>query len=112
MEEEVSRIKARKSLLLWYMTDEPDRSSGPFAAVSPAYDKVYDIDGYHPVPLVLNCKDYEFEAYTAGTDIVMQDAYMIWISETYSVVWDTECTPGYGDCGCDNCVGEFEDILG
>ena len=28
----------------------------------------------------------------------------------HSVVWDTECTPDYGDCGCDNRVGEFEDI--
>ncbi len=22
----------------------------------------------------------------------------------------TPCTPDYGDCGCDNCQGEFEDI--
>ena len=23
---------------------------------------------------------------------------------------NTSCTPDYGDCGCDNCVGAFEDI--
>ena len=60
--------------------------------------------------LVLNCQDYEFEAYATGTDIVMQDTYVIGINATHSVVWDTECTSDYGDCGCDNCVGEFEDI--
>ena len=59
---------------------------------------------------MLNCRDYEFEAYATGTDIVMQDAYVIRVNATYSVVWDTKCTPGYGDCGGDNCVGEFENI--
>lgn len=108
--EEVSRIKSRKNLLLWYTADEPDGWGDPFDAASFAYDKIYDIDGYHPVSLVLNCQDYEFEAYTTWTDIVMQDAYVTGINATHSVVWDTECTPDYGDCGCDNCIGEFEDI--
>ena len=110
MEEEVSRIKSRKNLLLWYTADEPDGWGDPLDAASLAYNKIYDVDGYHPVSLVLNCQDYEFEAYTTGTDIVMQDAYVIGINATHSVVWDTECTPDYGDCGCDNCVGEFEDV--
>ena len=26
------------------------------------------------------------------------------------VILRTPCTPEYGDCGCDNCKGEFEDI--
>ena len=108
--EEVSTIKSRENLLLWYTADEPDGWGDPSDAAGFAYDKIYDIDGYHPVSLVLNCQDYEFEAYTTGTDIVMQDAYTVGINATHSVVWDTECTPDYGDCGCDNCVGEFEDI--
>jgi len=53
---------------------------------------------------------YEFEAYTTGTDIVMQDAYVTEINATHSVVWDTECTPGCGGCGCDKCTGEFKYI--
>ncbi|KAF9644703.1 hypothetical protein BDM02DRAFT_3181472 [Thelephora ganbajun] len=110
VEEEVTRIKYRKNLLLWYTADEPDGWEDPFDAASFAYDKIYDIDGYHPVSLVLNCQDYEFEAYTTGADIVMQDAYVIGINATHSVVWNTECTVDYGDCGCDNCIGEFEDI--
>jgi len=110
VEEEVSRIKSRKNLLLWYTADEPDGRDDPFDAVSLMYDKMYDVDGYHPVSLVLNCQDHEFEGYATWADIVMQDTYVIGINATYSVVWDTECTPDYGDCGCDNCVGEFEDI--
>ena len=110
MEEEVTRIKSRKNLLLWYTADEPDGWGDPADATGLAYDKIYDLDGYHPVSLVLNCQDYEFEAYATGTDIVMQDVYPVGINATYSVVWDTECTPDYGDCGCDNCVGELEDI--
>jgi len=110
VEEEVSRIKSRKNLLLWYTADEPDGWDDPFDAVSLAYDKLYDVDGYHPVSLVLNCQDYEFEGYATWADIVMQDVYVIGINATYSVVWDTECTPDYCDCGCDNCIGEFEDI--
>ena len=106
----MSRIKDRKNLLLWYTADEPDGWGDPSDAASFAYSKIYDIDGYHPVSLVLNCQDYEFEAYTTGTDIVIQDAYVTGINATHSVVWDTECTPDYGDCGCDNCAGDFEDI--
>ena len=108
--EEVSRIKDRKNLLIWYTADEPDGWGDPSDAANFAYDKIYDIDGYHPVSLVLNCQDYEFEAYMTGTDIVMQDVYVTGINATHSVVWDTECTPDYGNCGCDNCAGEFEDI--
>ena len=103
-------MKSRKSLLLWYTADEPDGLGDPFDEATLAYDKMYRIDGYHPVSSVLNCQDYEFEAYTAGTDIVMPDVYTIGINATHSVVWDTDCTPDFGDCGCDNCVGEFEDI--
>ena len=106
----MTKIKSRKNLLLWYTADEPDGWGDPVDATGLAYDKIYDLDGYHPVSLVLNCQDYEFEAFAAGTDIVMQDVYPIGINATYSVVWDTECTPDYGDCGCDNCVGELEDI--
>jgi len=110
VDEEVSRIKSRKNLLLWYTTDEPDGWDDPLDAAGIAYDRIYDVDGYHPVSLVLNCQDYEFEAYTTGADIVMQDVYVTGINATHSVVWDTECTQDYGVCGCDNCVGAFEDI--
>ena len=43
---------------------------------------------------------------------MVQDTYMISIKITYSVVLNMACTAGYDDCGCDNCVGEFEDISG
>ncbi|KAJ3558919.1 hypothetical protein NM688_g643 [Phlebia brevispora] len=110
VEEEVNRIKNKPNLLLWYTGDEPDGSSDPLNATVLAYNQIYDLDGYHPVSLVLNCQDYYWTEYTAGTDIVMQDTYMIGINVTFSNQWGTPCTADYGDCGCDNCKGQFEDI--
>lgn len=101
--EEVNAIKYRPNLLLWYTGDEPDGTSDPLNATTIAYDLIYSLDGYHPVSLVLNCQDYEWTSYTAGTDIVMQDVYMIGNNVTWSNEWNTTCTPDYGDCGCDNC---------
>ncbi|KAI0341174.1 hypothetical protein BDW22DRAFT_1359406 [Trametopsis cervina] len=108
--EEVNRIKNRPNLLLWYTGDEPDGTSDPLNATSQSYDLIYSLDGYHPVSLVLNCENYYFTEYTAGSDIVMQDTYMIGNNVTFSSQWGTVCTPDYGDCGCDNCKGSFEDI--
>jgi len=55
---------------------------------------------------VLNCQDYNFRSYTSGTaDILLQDTYPIGINASYSTVYDTPCMPTFGDCGCDNCVG-------
>ncbi|KAH9851271.1 hypothetical protein C2E23DRAFT_831811 [Lenzites betulinus] len=108
--EEVNRIKNSPALLLWYTGDEPDGTSDPLNATSTTYDLIYSLDGYHPVSLVLNCENYFWPEYTSGTDIVMQDTYMIGINAQFSTVWNTSCTTDYGDCGCDNCKGEFEDI--
>ncbi|KAI0702177.1 hypothetical protein C8Q76DRAFT_755941 [Earliella scabrosa] len=108
--EEVNRIKNSPALLLWYTGDEPDGTSDPLNATTTAYDLIYSLDGYHPVSLVLNCQDYYWTECTAGSDIVMQDAYTMGINATFSTVWGTPCTPDYGNCGCDNCNGEFEDI--
>ncbi|KZP33164.1 hypothetical protein FIBSPDRAFT_916135 [Athelia psychrophila] len=108
--EQVNMIKSRPNLLVWYTGDEPDGTADPLTATSTAYDLIYSLDGYHPVSLVLNCQDYQYTAYTSGTDIVMQDAYMIGNNVTYSNEWNNTCTPDFGDCGCDNCQGNFEDI--
>ncbi|KAF8128018.1 hypothetical protein EV363DRAFT_1512354 [Boletus edulis] len=102
--EQVNMIKNRPNLLLWYTGDEPDGTSDPLNATTLTYDLIYSLDGYHPVSLVLNCQDYYWSAYTAGTDVVMQDVYMIGNNVTHSNEWNTSCTPDYGDCGCDNCL--------
>lgn len=109
---QVNSIKSRPNLLLWYTADEPDGTSDPLSAPSTAYDLIHSLDGggYHPISLVLNCADYEFTSYAAGADILMQDAYMIGNNATWSTVWGTECTDDFGDCGCDDCEGVFEDI--
>jgi len=116
--EQVNRIKSRPNLLLWYTADEPDGTSDPLTATSISSNLITSLDGgdgkggagYHPVSLVLNCQDFFFNEYTSGSDIVMQDAYMIGNNVTFSSQWGTVCTKDYGDCGCDNCLGTFEDI--
>ncbi|CCM01655.1 uncharacterized protein FIBRA_03717 [Fibroporia radiculosa] len=108
--EQVNMIKNSSALLLWYTGDEPDGTSDPLNATVHAYDLIYELDGYHPVSLCLNCYDYYWSNYTAGADIVMQDAYTIGLNATWSVEWNTSCTPDFGDCGCDDCKGDFEDI--
>lgn len=115
---EVNHIKNRTNLLLWYTADEPDGTSDPLDATSKSQRLINSLDGgddsggsgYHPVSLVLNCQDYQFTAYASGADIVMQDAYPIGNNVTFSEPWGTECTPDYGDCGCDNCKGNLTDI--
>ncbi|KAF9228162.1 hypothetical protein BS17DRAFT_725128 [Gyrodon lividus] len=102
--EQVNSIKNRPNLLLWYTGDEPDGTSDPLNATTIAYDLIYHLDGYHPVSLVLNCRDYYWSSYTAGTDVIMQDVYMVGNNVTFSNEWNTTCTPNFGDCGCDNCV--------
>jgi hypothetical protein len=108
--QQVTLVKDRPNLLLWYTSDEPDGTSDPLNATRAAYDLIYALDGYHPVSLVLNCQDYEFASYASGADILLQDAYMIGNNVTHSTVWNTPCTPDFGCCGCDNCRGQFEDI--
>ncbi|KIM37888.1 hypothetical protein M413DRAFT_421160 [Hebeloma cylindrosporum] len=109
--EQVNRIKRRPNLLVWYTADEPDGTSDPLYATLKSSNVIQTLDGgdgmggagYHPVSLVLNCENYFFAEYTSGTDIVMQDAYMIGNNVTYSTQWGTVCTKDSGDCG-------FEDI--
>jgi hypothetical protein len=107
---QVTTYKSRPNLLLWYSADEPDGSEDPLNATSMAYSTITSIDVYHPVSLVLNCQDYQFQSYAAGADIILQDTFMIGNNVTWSNEWNTPCTPDYGDCGCDNCKGVFEDI--
>jgi hypothetical protein len=64
---------------------------------------------YHPTALVLNCDNYYFDPYQNGADYVMTDPYPVGINATYSK-WGTVCNTTYGDCGCDDCIGELQDV--
>jgi hypothetical protein len=75
-----------------------------------AYDQLKELDPYHPVSLVLNCQNFYYQEYSSGADIVFEDAYPVAINATWSIPWGTPCNLTYGDCGCDNCVGELEDV--
>ncbi|KAM0751480.1 hypothetical protein T439DRAFT_347353 [Meredithblackwellia eburnea MCA 4105] len=111
VKEEVDSIKSRPNLLLWYTGDEPDGSSDPENAGVLAYETINQEDGYHPVSLVLNCEDYKWTTYSAGADIIMQDTYPLYVNTTYSTEYHTVCNTTYGCCGCDNCEGNFNDIV-
>lgn len=107
VQEQIPLVKDHPSLLTYYTADEPDGWSYTFESTTEAYDLLASLDKYHPTALVLNCQNFYFEQYTAGTDIVMEDAYPVGINTTYSTKWNTPVNLTYGDCGCDNCVGSF-----
>ncbi|KIJ18323.1 hypothetical protein PAXINDRAFT_167512 [Paxillus involutus ATCC 200175] len=108
--QQVLAYSSLPNLLLWETAHEPDGNSDPFTAARNTYDLIYQLDGYHPVSIVLNCQDYNFTPYVEGADIVLEDAYPLGINATYSPVWHTECTPDFGHCGCDNCQGFLYDV--
>lgn len=105
--EQLPRVKDHPSLLTYYTADEPDGWGYTFNSTTDAYSLLASVDKYHPTALVLNCQNYFFEQYTAGTDIIMEDAYPVGINATFSTKWNTPVNLTYGDCGCDNCVGSF-----
>ncbi|KAG8215344.1 hypothetical protein J3R82DRAFT_8939 [Butyriboletus roseoflavus] len=108
--QQIEAYKSLPNLLLWETAHEPDGKSDPFDAALNTYNLIYQLDGYHPVSIVLNCQDYNFSPYVEGADIVLEDAYPVGINATYSPVWNTSCTPDFGHCGCDNCQGNIYDI--
>ncbi|TFK75617.1 hypothetical protein BDN72DRAFT_786858 [Pluteus cervinus] len=108
--QEVATIKDRSNLLLWYTADEPDGPNNPINTLQSAYEAIYSLDGYHPVSIALNCADYRFAQYVEWSDIVTADTYMIGNDVKHSLKYDTPCTPQFGCCGCDNCLGDFSDI--
>ena len=87
--------------LLKVRHSSPQPFLDPHDAPSKAYKRVNELDGYHPVSLVLNCQNYFFTEYThQSADIILGDPYTIGINATWSVVYNTSCTEDYGDCGC------------
>ena len=108
--EQVALWKNRTTLLMWYTGDEPDGWEYPLNSTILAYDQLKELDPYHPVSLVLNCQNFYYEDYSSGADIVFEDAYPVAINATWSIPWGTTCNLTYGDCGCDNCVGDLEDV--
>lgn len=108
--EQVDRLRARKSMLLWYTGDEPDGWGDALNSTVLSYQKIQALDPYHPVSLVLNCQNFHYADYAAGADIVLADPYPIGVNMSVSVQWGTACNETYGDCGCDNCAGSLDDI--
>ncbi|KAK0127287.1 hypothetical protein ONS96_006837 [Cadophora gregata f. sp. sojae] len=108
--DQVALWKNRTTLLMWYTADEPDGWAYNLNSTKLAYDQLRELDPYHPVSLVLNCQNFYYAEYSSGADIVFEDAYPVSINATWSIPWNTPCNLTYGDCGCDNCVGELTDV--
>ena len=102
---QVNSLKHRKNLLLWYTADEPDGPGDPLTATRAAYDLIYELNGYHPMSIVLNCADLLFEDYVSGADIILPDIYMISNDVTFFTKYNTPCMKYFGCFGCDNCEG-------
>lgn len=96
-------------LFAYWSADEPDGWQDPFAAPRQAREVLAEVDPYHPVAVVLNCRDYYFGEYSDAADIVMGDVYPVGINATFSK-WGTECNATLGDCGCDDCEGVVQDV--
>ncbi|VDB92255.1 unnamed protein product [Peniophora sp. CBMAI 1063] len=110
VDSETAPLRSLQNLLLYYTADEPDGTSDALDAPLKTYNHLQSLDPYRPNSLVLNCQDYYFSDYAAGADIIMQDAYPVGGNVTWSIEYETVCTPEQGCCGCDNCKGQFEDI--
>jgi len=67
----VNTYSSLPNLLNWETAHEPDGNSDPLNAAQQAYDLIYQMDGYHPISIVLNCEDYNFSPYVTGADIVL-----------------------------------------
>ncbi|KAI1323665.1 hypothetical protein F5Y16DRAFT_332763 [Xylariaceae sp. FL0255] len=105
----VNTIKNHTSLFAYWTGDEPDGWEVPFNITPAATDLIHHLDPYHPVAVTLNCQNYYFGAYSIGADILMEDVYPIGINATFSK-WNTTCNTTLGDCGCDNCAGNVQDV--
>lgn len=57
--------------------DDPDAPSRSYAFIK-------SLDPYHPISLCLNCQNYYFQNYTAGTDIILADIYPVGTNTSYS----------------------------
>jgi hypothetical protein len=110
VQEQVEMVMDYTSLIAYYTADEPDGWQYALNSTKLAYDLIASLDKYHPVGLVLNCKNFYFKDYSAGADYLMEDAYPVAINATWSIPWGTPCNSTYGDCGCDDCVGELRDV--
>ncbi|KAI1206862.1 uncharacterized protein F4807DRAFT_437494 [Annulohypoxylon truncatum] len=109
VEQRVNIAKNHSSLFAYWTADEPDGWQVPFEVTPAAQELIHELDPYHPVAVTLNCQDYYFGEYSGGGDILMADPYPIAINSTFSK-WGTACNTTLGDCGCDNCKGNVQDV--
>ena len=72
----VSRYRVHPALLAWYLIDEPAETGVEPSVTRAIYERVKELDPYHPVYLVNN-RPHLYEAHIGGADIVGVDPYPI-----------------------------------
>ncbi|KAI6948185.1 hypothetical protein KC355_g14718 [Hortaea werneckii] len=110
VKQQIPLVKDDEYFLSWYTADEPDGTEDALSSTSLTYDLLKREDPYHPTSLVLNCYNFHFDEYASGADYIMTDPYPVGINATWSRRWNTTVNETYGDCGCDDCVGELRDV--
>eukprot|EP00300_Choanocystis_sp_HF-7_P031653 c4119_g1_i1.p1 GENE.c4119_g1_i1~~c4119_g1_i1.p1 ORF type:complete len:562 (+),score=131.29 c4119_g1_i1:44-1729(+) len=108
--EQVTRFREYPGIFSWYIADEPDGAGDtegfpigvPPSVVRKAFETIKNLDPFHPVSLVLNCR-YSAPLYADAADILMVDPYPVAINNTF-------CSSMYGCCGCDDCSGSLTDV--
>ncbi|KAI7341068.1 hypothetical protein KC315_g406 [Hortaea werneckii] len=110
VKQQIPLVKDEEYFLSWYTADEPDGTEDALNSTTLAYDLLKREDPYHPTSLVLNCYNFHFDQYASGADYIMTDPYPVGINATWSRRWNTTVNETYGDCGCDDCVGELRDV--
>ncbi|UKZ93694.1 uncharacterized protein TrAFT101_008602 [Trichoderma asperellum] len=107
--EQVEAIKDSDGLYAYWTFDQPDGHSATHVPMWTASSLIKKIDPYHPIAVSLSCDNYYFEEYTKAADIIVADVHPIGASMSASK-WHTNCNTTYGNCGCDNCIGNVTDI--
>ena len=104
-------LRGRNNLLGWYTGDEPDGPDTADNSTQLAYDLIYQLDGYHPVSVTLNCYDYKFTQYGLnGADQIGVDPYPVNLNGAFSRQYGTPSSNTFGVTGCDDCEGSIYDV--
>jgi hypothetical protein len=72
----VTSYRAHPALLAWYLIDEPAETGVEPSVTRAIYERVKELDPYHPIYLVNN-RPHLYEAHVAAADIIGIDPYPI-----------------------------------
>ena len=100
--QKVMRYRGHPALLAWYLVDEPADAGVKATDTMQIYERIRQLDPYHPVSLVNN-RPHTFADYIGSSDVIAIDPYPVpnypisrvseyarqasWVSMTQKPVW-------------------------